>query len=1325
MYKFYFFLFRKSYNSPIFKFWSIIIFLVNAYAPVTAQQCSPISSLSCPQLVKTLPVTINFSGTEGGLADKNGVATGFTMVDRPSVPLVTPTNPNIPGYEPSKLLISGGRLSITTTAGLSFQNPAQSTLTNSQVNALGVGLRATQKFIIQTTLLQPSAGTGKYEQAGLWFGLDEDNYVKFDVVSAGSGTSQLEMIKEVGAASTSADAIRTAALTLSSSTVQLKLVVDPTAHTIQGSYSINAAAFVNVGTLTIPAAFTNGKLLSDGVTNNISFAGIFASNRRSSTPLVFNFEDFKITAFASTGAIALSPAKIYDNDVSGGAAGISRVVTITNTGSGNLSVSAIALNGTNASQFVLGGLPVFPKVVTQGGSFTFTVAFNPSSTGLKTAGISVTSDDVSTPTASIALRGLGTAGLGGTSEPSLQAILDLTEIPVNIGDDNSSTTVINSSTTLQKAPLLGEEISIQKFQKAGAGNVTIEPLAVFGLTNNDPVLGLGWYKSGDAASKSELFTVSNNPLSNGQTVNVNVSGSLSFDPANVSFGFYSRWPFFSNRNIYSEDNLNTFSGNIPHHVRVYAYKNASGVVPNAYVVAFEENTSGFEYQDVIFIVKNVKPATQSNALLFVENLDRFPSNDVLVFSRIQTPWSRDNITYNANHDSVILRIHNKGINPLIINNLILSNTTTWVIEKLNGVAYSPSALPLTIGSGFSADVKLKFIAVNQGTRIAILRETLTIVSNDDVSPAKIVSLNGLWQKLGEGTNEPYAQEMIDVFGFKTLTGFTHTDPDLGSPLKPKGDEIVPSYFVRADNSRPVSVRQMAAYHGCCYYTEAIRWYPKGTTTLTVVSAHVAVDGQSVLPRRSLPNTPTEGTFNPTGAFGFRVGDADYTDATKNPGGKTGCRVWKARDANGNIIPNSYIIANDYLGTTATNYDYNDNMYFVSNLKPETGAAFFSILGSSPSALDFGEKVLQSNTSLQLNLSSLGQNYADGSKDPTITISSVVITGENKSEFTAGMPVATTLNPQQSTTLTVNFKPVSEGLKIADLLIYYNNSKSPYRVPLYGIGKLSTTTVTANFRINSGSASALTLNGKTWSPDNQYAFGNLEPFTNGNVTQMAGTDEDALYLREQSSNGDKKTFRYEIPIANGNYSVRLHFAEIYWGTPPPGSLSGGAGSRVMSVNLENQLRLANFDIFGEVGVATAVVKNFPVTVTDGKLNIDFSATVNRPSVCAVEVYSFSSSAPRPVLGEVAAPNAGFGMPKIFPNPLHNRFTIAFPGTYKGACTVRIADILGRTYEIGKTLLKAGSSEMDIDISKLSLKPGVYFIRIIPESKKTEVFQVVIQ
>jgi hypothetical protein len=657
--------------------------------------------------------------------------------------------------------------------------------------------------------------------------------------------------------------------------------------------------------------------------------------------------------------------------------------------------------------------------------------------------------------------------------------------------------------------------------------------------------------------------------------------------------------------------------------------------------------------------------------------------------------------------------------------LTLSNTTTWKILKLKGVAYSSSALPLTISSGTFADLQLQFIAVNQATRVKVLLDNLTITSNDSKSPSKILYLHGLYQRYGEGSREPTAQEIINTYGYKTTTGFTSKDPDIGNPSKLKGDEILSPYFVRADASRPVYVRQMSAYHGCCTQTETFRWHVKGSTTLTGVFTHIGLDAQTVLPRRSTPNNPAEGSFSPTGAFGIRIGSKDWTDPTKNPEGKIGVRVWKAKDANGRIIPNTYIVSNDYLGTEFTNYDYNDNTYYVTNIRPEVGTAYHSALSSTPSAVDFGEKLLQSSNSFTLNLKSLGQTYANGSSDPTITITSVVLAGDNKSEFTASLPANTTLGPQATTTLNIGFNPTSQGLKIADLLIYYNTSHIPLRVPLYGIGKASGTTVSVPFRIKSGSSSSVTVNGKTWVSDVPYAFDNLEPYANSQVTKISATDEDVLYLREQSSNGDKRPFRYEIPIANGSYVVRLHFSEIFWGNPGSG-LNGGPGSRVMSVSLESQLKLINLDVAQEVGSAEAIIKNIPVTVSDGKLNINFTATVNRPMVCAVEVYKFSSAA-----AVTEANTETFDIsnesqkPKVYPNPAKDKLRIEFPGTYEGNVTLEISDQIGRAYKIGVSKINAGGSIIDVNLSRFNLKPGIYYLKAYSDKGNTEVFKLLLE
>jgi|GEM_PF-4886558 len=281
--------------------------------PVQAEGCGPVSTLPCPQTRVALPVSLLFNGGEGGLNDKNGSGTGFRMADNPSARLAadgTPTHPSAPGYEPSKLTLANSRLQIVTNKGLAYLQPSASSETNSQLNALGVGFLPSGRFRLETTLVNPYTSTrtvSYFEQAGLWFGLNEDNYVRLAVVAMASGKHQVEMRKEVNAASGSADAFIRSNLSLGNTTVRLMLEADPGTNAIRGTYSVNGGTPVTLGTLSVPASFFAGRTLSDNLTR-ATFAGIYASHRRSSTAVTYSFENFKITPLTTTSTLTAATA---------------------------------------------------------------------------------------------------------------------------------------------------------------------------------------------------------------------------------------------------------------------------------------------------------------------------------------------------------------------------------------------------------------------------------------------------------------------------------------------------------------------------------------------------------------------------------------------------------------------------------------------------------------------------------------------------------------------------------------------------------------------------------------------------------------------------------------------------------------------------------------------------------------------------------------------------------------------------------------------------------------------------------------------------------
>ena len=705
--------------------------------------------------------------------------------------------------------------------------------------------------------------------------------------------------------------------------------------------------------------------------------------------------------------------------------------------------------------------------------------------------------------------------------------------------------------------------------------------------------------------------------------------------------------------------------------------------------------------------------------MVIENQDFFPAPDQLTFSLIQIPWRRSNgdgtyTPYNENHNKVRLRIHNKGTGALMINNLALSNTAAWKIAQLNGATYSASALPLSVASKSYAELQIEFIAVDQATRVKVLQDALVISSNDNLTPRREIKLRGLWQKQGEGNSEPHAQEIIDALGFGTNVGFSANDGvSDGSYIMPNSDEILIPFFLRVDPSKPVQVTQVAAYHGCCNDAEVFQWYDKGSTTSKPLFTHENLDGQSLLPRKNGSLTAlAQGTFtpvatstNPNAAFGLRIRNS-YSDRTRNSQGKIGIRIWKAVDGNGNVIPNAYLFGMDYLGTQYTNYDYQDNIYYISNVKPESGPAHYSELGATPTTdFDFGAVTTGASKTLTVGLKNLGGTYSGGS-DPAITIQKVEIVGPNFTEFSTTSPSTTTLAAQATASVSVRFSPGSRGIKNAALLVYYNSAGSPLRVPLYGIANDNSATIAAVKRIKGAADANVTIGGKVWEKDVDYRKGSIKLDKQLVTTPIAATDDDLLYQTYLSAESNLAETRYEIPVDNGSYMVRMHFVENYF---------SAIGSRVFSITVENQLALPSFDIYKEVGYRSALVKDFVVNVADGVLNLKFNPTADRLALAGVELFKATAAGALASSASIENASQLIGDSetsiRVHPNPASGGRVYADIVRFGSEETVTITlhDVLGRIVaSVDAVTDQQGNVQAEVP-GHGALKRGLYIVR----------------
>jgi glucose/arabinose dehydrogenase len=139
------------------------------------------------------------------------------------------------------------------------------------------------------------------------------------------------------------------------------------------------------------------------------------------------------------------------------------------------------------------------------------------------------------------------------------------------------------------------------------------------------------------------------------------------------------------------------------------------------------------------------------------------------------------------------------------------------------------------------------------------------------------------------------------------------------------------------------------------------------------------------------------------------------------------------------------------------------------------------------------------------------------------------------------------------------------------------------------------------RIRCGGTSFIDSSNRNWAADSFFVGGSTYTST-GSVT---ATTDPGLYQSERSGSA----FSYKIPVENGDYTVRLHFAEIYWIQPQ---------KRIFNVFVGNRLVSNGLDLCAAAGPRSALVQEHSTTVTNGTLEVAFTALVDKAKVSAIEV-----------------------------------------------------------------------------------------------------------
>jgi hypothetical protein len=172
------------------------------------------------------------------------------------------------------------------------------------------------------------------------------------------------------------------------------------------------------------------------------------------------------------------------------------------------------------------------------------------------------------------------------------------------------------------------------------------------------------------------------------------------------------------------------------------------------------------------------------------------------------------------------------------------------------------------------------------------------------------------------------------------------------------------------------------------------------------------------------------------------------------------------------------------------------------------------------------------------------------------------------------------------------------------------------------------------RINTGGGQYTDPSGNVWMAD--AYFGNKGNGYGSCGSDILGTTLDEVYCYNRW-HGGADNLVYEIPISNGNWEIRLMFAEIYFTT---------ANQRKFSVKIEDTLVVDNLDVVQSVGARTALAMPFTVAISDGAVTIQFIKILDNPIINGIEIVPAtgpltppSTKAPTPTLAPAPAPSNG--------------------------------------------------------------------------------------
>ena len=356
----------------------------------------------------------------------------------------------------------------------------------------------------------------------------------------------------------------------------------------------------------------------------------------------------------------------------------------------------------------------------------------------------------------------------------------------------------------------------------------------------------------------------------------------------------------------------------------------------------------------------------------VPGTDRgFPGDDYYSF------YNLGNTTIANVHNSNVMRLNNTGSNDLIVSDINITGDDDFVFQLFENDG-SESNLPVSVEPGSFVDVEITFVGETgnfAGDEIGfngLFEEMIEIISNADNAEDNSATLHGGYAPRPENTTELDVQQTFELFGFQSSSLSLVNENGTIQPLNPnptfpdavipseeevnngyEGDLILSSNFVQADPSKPVIGFQLAAFHGGPDSDGAsFRRTNSNVVVGGINFSHERTWYSTIFPRQNDGQINFDSRDEISEAFRIRAVNWT-TSGFVNGLGNTivGVKVYKVIDHNGNLIPNEYMVTQDFVGAGVCvagsgDCDYNDNIFYFINIKPEVDPSVEEVIEES-------------------------------------------------------------------------------------------------------------------------------------------------------------------------------------------------------------------------------------------------------------------------------------------------------------------------------------------------------------------------------------------